>query len=233
MGFIYKISTPLSNKVYIGQTKRSVEVRWKEHIKQGGNTQKEKEHFKLYQAFQKYGIDNFVIDTIEEVDNNILNEREIYWINYYDSFNNGYNSTPGGSNLDIALESWYRPIEKRDLSGNLLETYKCIADAERELNRGKVNANIIKCCKKQMHEAYGYKWNYVGEEPDFKLKGEVRRIPILMCDIETEEIIKEFNSAKAASKELNVVNGSNITACCKGKLSSAYGYKWRYKDDRE
>jgi hypothetical protein len=44
----------------------------------------------------KYGIDKFKIEQIEECDDSIVNEREIYWIEYYQSFKYGYNATKGG-----------------------------------------------------------------------------------------------------------------------------------------
>ena len=46
---------------------------------------------KIYQAFNQYGIDNFTFEVIEECEIKKLNEREQYWINYYDCYNNGYN----------------------------------------------------------------------------------------------------------------------------------------------
>ena len=50
----------------------------------------------LYNAFNKYGIEHFSIHLIEECDENILGEREKYWIKYYNSKENGYNATLGG-----------------------------------------------------------------------------------------------------------------------------------------
>ena len=50
----------------------------------------------LYNAFSKYGLENFIIEEIEKIPNNLLNEREQYWIKYYDTYNNGYNATLGG-----------------------------------------------------------------------------------------------------------------------------------------
>ena len=32
-GYIYKITNRVNNKVYIGQTRRTIEIRWKQHIK--------------------------------------------------------------------------------------------------------------------------------------------------------------------------------------------------------
>lgn len=94
MGYIYKITNTLNDKVYIGQTIKTVEKRFTQH-KNNSN----KEYFSqivLYKAFNKYGIENFICEEIEEVPNDKLDEREKYWIEYYDSYFNGYNSTLGG-----------------------------------------------------------------------------------------------------------------------------------------
>ena len=55
----------------------------------------------LYKAFNKYGLENFTFEEIEEVENSELDIREKYWINYYDSYNNGYNSTLGGKLVEL------------------------------------------------------------------------------------------------------------------------------------
>ena len=94
MGYIYKITNTLNDKVYIGQTIKTVQKRFTQH-KNNSN----KEYFSqivLYKAFKKYGIENFICEEIEEVPNDKLDEREKYWIEYYDSYFNGYNSTLGG-----------------------------------------------------------------------------------------------------------------------------------------
>jgi hypothetical protein len=102
MGHIYKITNLINQKVYIGQTVKTVEKRFQQH-KNNSN----KEYFSqivLYKAFNKYGINNFKCEEIEEIDNEYLNEREKYWIEYYDSYFNGYNSTLGGR--AIQLYNW-------------------------------------------------------------------------------------------------------------------------------
>ena len=91
MGYIYKITNNINGKVYIGKTTKTVEERWKGHLKKM-NYKKNK----FYNALNKYGIDNFTIEEIEECDDDLLNEEEIYWINFYNSYENGYNSTGGG-----------------------------------------------------------------------------------------------------------------------------------------
>lgn len=75
MGYIYKITNNKTNEVYIGQTSHMVERRWEEHKSKARHKSKQ---YKLYKSMRRYGIGNFSIDTIEEVPNNLLNEREQY-----------------------------------------------------------------------------------------------------------------------------------------------------------
>ena len=114
-GFIYKITNRVNNKVYIGQTHFTIEHRWKQHIK---NFNIEHRKQPLYNAFSKYGIENFSIEILEEVECGRLNEREIYWIAYYDSFKNGYNATLGGTGkLYTWSDSQYEEMRSLYLSG--------------------------------------------------------------------------------------------------------------------
>ena len=89
--WIYKITNIQNQKVYIGQTIRPIEQRFHRHINDAMNNILDT-HFA--RAIRKYGKDNFII---EEIDNaktqNELNKKEQYWIQYYNSVNNGYNET--------------------------------------------------------------------------------------------------------------------------------------------
>lgn len=90
---IYKITNNINNNCYIGQSIH-IEERWKEH-KSKYNWEKENKK-PLYLAFQKYGLENFSFEIIEECKPEQLNLKEQYWIDYYNSYNNGYNMTSGG-----------------------------------------------------------------------------------------------------------------------------------------
>lgn len=92
---IYKITNQINNKVYIGQTIKTLEERWKQHLRLTRN----KDHKHLYEAINKYGKDNFTIEIIDRAqDINELNEKEKYWVDYYNSLdpNIGYNNIEGG-----------------------------------------------------------------------------------------------------------------------------------------
>lgn len=90
---IYKITNNINNNCYIGQSIH-IEERWKEHKSEYNWGRENKKP--LYLAFKKYGIENFSFEIIEECKPEQLNLKEQYWIDYYDSYNNGYNMTSGG-----------------------------------------------------------------------------------------------------------------------------------------
>ena len=93
-GFIYIIKNTINNKVYIGQTRVSVEQRWKEHLRHAQYGEQV-----INRAMKKYGIDKFYIETLEVCSVDILNYREMYYIDLYDSTNKskGYNVSIGGN----------------------------------------------------------------------------------------------------------------------------------------
>ena len=94
--YIYKITNILNNKVYIGQTIRPVEQRFKRHINDAINN-KLNTHFA--NAIRKYGKENFTIEIIDSADKQwVLDNLEQYWIIYYNSTdpNYGYNESYAG-----------------------------------------------------------------------------------------------------------------------------------------
>lgn len=95
---IYKITNKINNKCYIGQTIKNAEERWAEHQRHAFGTHKNDQNKALYQAIRKYGLENFSFEILQDNITNFedLDKAEIYWINYYNSFINGYNSTQGG-----------------------------------------------------------------------------------------------------------------------------------------
>ena len=98
LGKIYKITNKINGKIYIGQTIKSLEERFQKHCWE--TTIKDKYHLNMAikKAIRKYGKENFTIELIEEVETDKLDEREVYWISFYDSYNKGYNCTLGGQN---------------------------------------------------------------------------------------------------------------------------------------
>lgn len=93
---IYKITNTVNGKCYIGQSKDLI-TRIQKHIKTLLNGTNRNEH--LQNAYNTYGTGNFTIEIIEECTEENLDEREIYWIDYYHSYDReyGYNKTKGGT----------------------------------------------------------------------------------------------------------------------------------------
>lgn len=100
---IYKITNNINNKCYIGQSK-NIKRRFSDHKSEG--YRKFHADKRLYRSFEKYGLENFTFEIIETCETCNLDEREIYWIQYYDSYNNGYNDTKGGQGCR-GKHRWY------------------------------------------------------------------------------------------------------------------------------
>ena len=99
VGYIYKITNIVNNKIYVGKTKKTIAIRYKSHLRQAEkNLELHKTSIPLYNAINEYGIDNFIIEEIEECPLDILDEREIYWIKQLKAQdpNIGYNICSGG-----------------------------------------------------------------------------------------------------------------------------------------
>lgn len=93
---IYKITNTINNKSYIGQA-YDIERRWSRHRSSAFNINSNTYDYYISRSFRKYGLDSFVFEIIEECFIEELNEKEIFYIEKYNTFNNGYNSTMGGS----------------------------------------------------------------------------------------------------------------------------------------
>ena len=87
---IYKIENLINGNKYIGQS-QNINQRWRSH-----RAYAETKDTPLYKAIRKYGIENFSFEILEECKIEELNDKEVYWINFYDSYRNGYNQTIGG-----------------------------------------------------------------------------------------------------------------------------------------
>lgn len=92
-GKIYKITNKKNGLIYIGCTINSLEKRFYEHLYRCFKTDYKS---KLYNSIKKYGVDNFIIELIEECDLNVIYETEKKYIKELDSYYNGLNSTFGG-----------------------------------------------------------------------------------------------------------------------------------------
>ena len=110
--FIYKITNKINNKIYIGQVyNKSIQDRFNRHIKEANPNNP----ILVDRAIYKYGKDNFVIEQIDEATSlEELNQKEKYWIKYYNSTNRkiGYNLTEGGDGGNTYLCKTKKEMEE-------------------------------------------------------------------------------------------------------------------------
>ena len=85
---IYKITNTVNGKCYVGQSV-NVKERWRQHIKRGVGAENATRN-KLYPAMQKYGVENFTFELVEEVKPQDLDKREDYWQEYFHAIDFGY-----------------------------------------------------------------------------------------------------------------------------------------------
>ena len=117
-GYIYKVTNKVNGKVYIGQTIQTIKNRWYEHCRTK-NISKAEKNMKIKRAILKYGKENFTVETLEECDSALLNDRERYYISYFDSYKNGYNSTEGG-------QDGVKPLQTpEEVQEEVVELYAC------------------------------------------------------------------------------------------------------------
>lgn len=209
MAYIYRIWNDINNKDYIGKTMNTVESRWKEHLSDMDKRVYEKRP--LYSAMRKYGTSHFHIEPIEECSIVDLNNREIYWIDYYDSFKSGYNATRGGEG-------------------------KAYADVEAIISLWNEDKVISEICEITGHDhatITKHLKDHGITAQDIKNRAKKRQSkPVAKLHKETGELLYVYLNAKEVEEELGKTMASrHIYEVCNGKRKTAYGYKWMYIQD--
>lgn len=215
---IYKIENKVNGKIYIGQS-IEIENRWKKHLRANDD-------FIVHKAIHKYGKENFTFSIVEECGIDELNNREIYWINFYQSIvPNGYNMIPGGSN-GMGLSKGLK-VNQYDLNGLFIATYDSANQASAAA--GVDHWSICACCRGEYRHAGGYQWKYADDAKIIQPIVVRTNFTVLQIDKNTDEVICEYNSLKEASQNTGIAS-STICNVCKGKGKTAGGYKWKYKE---
>lgn len=212
MPYIYKITNDINNKIYVGKTAGTIDKRWREHCADYKKFKGEKRP--LYEAMKKYGIEHFYIEQLEEVASlEELDEKEKYWIEKLGSFHYGYNATKGGEGKAYA---------DYDLIYNLYINQN-LSSKEITAITGYDNITINRAL-----DCHG-----IDKEQRQDIIVTRKGKPVLQIDIETNKVLAVFPTCSAAQRivshnpsEKN--SGSHISAVCRGKRKTAYGYRWQY-----
>lgn len=138
LGIIYIITNTINNKVYIGQTIQPLQKRWEGHTRKGSSFGER--NMCIKRAIRKYGKANFTITKLEDCPIDLLDEREKFYISYYDSYNNGYNSTIGGKD---GVKSPKLRKEEQLLCVELYQAGFSLRDIAKEFNVDKATVKHI------------------------------------------------------------------------------------------
>jgi hypothetical protein len=243
---IYRIENLVNHKSYVGQ---SIDIyeRWVEHKWALNNKQHNNKH--LVRAWHKYKEYNFEFSILEKCDEDKLNEQETYWVDYYDSYHNGYNQTKGGDGClgkvwtDEERERISRSICQIDLNGEIINRFINIDDAEEQTG---INHRQIWNCANKRQTSYnrngkiydhtaktagGYIWVYEDDLGNFDLSyytSKVVSYPVYQYDLYWN-LIKIWPSAESVKD--GGYKSTVVRSVCQGKFMTAYGYLWSYEID--
>ena len=220
--FIYKYTFP-NGKIYIGQTYKGSRRFGKvsEYI---GTL--------VYRAMKKYP--NFSKEIIEYCSEETVDNREKYWISFYDSSNRnkGYNRDSGGNSnkrlsedlkreLSIKHKGLYDvPVLQYDLKGNFIKEWpseKSVLD--------EMGISVNSCVRGRQKTAGGYQW---------RIKGDSRIVEDIYNPVEQYSLKGEFIRSWETIEEASIGTNTSKTGiinCCKHKNKSAGGYQWKYRQD--
>ena len=216
---IYKIENKIDGKIYVGQTQRTLEERMKEHLKKSctvyGNSY-------IDRAIKKYGIEIFSVEIVEECETlDELNEREIFWIKFYNCKKpNGYNLTDGGEGTSghIVTEETRKKISEshKGKNGRICskETKAKISMA----NKGRIVSPEVRAILSAKH-----KGKKLSDSTKAKMAKSKKNKRIVRC-IETGKI---FESISTAAKWTNITS-STLSNALAGRILTAGGYHWEF-----
>ena len=209
-GKIYLITNDINSKVYVGQTIQTLNKRFNGHCCYSKSDRSVNMYIK--RAIHKYGRDKFHIQLIEECPVNILNEREKYWINFYNSYYNGYNATLGG---DGQCKYNYDEIVNYYLAhdNSLLQTCQHFKIYDQVVYTALKSKNI----------------NYKNLTSFGNSGNKNKYCKKILC----VELNLYFNKMKDIDDYFNKIVHPNIRRCLNGITKKAYGYTWRELEEGE
>lgn len=234
-GIIYRATNKINGKVYIGQTVRSLAERIYYHYYRADNELEiTKTHF--INAIRKYGKDNFEWEEIDSAENQAeLNEKEQYWIEFYNSVENGYNIQAGGHNQNtekFALACGSIPFFAYRVNGEFLGEFLSQRAFCREFNLN--DAHISKLLNNEYNSCNGIiaikKDLFSQELLQEKLSKAKQSFRLFKAkNLQTNEEFGPFESIKECREILQLKN-NHIGEVLKGKRKSQEGYTFYFID---
>lgn len=208
-----------NGKIYIGQTTRSIERRFKEH------QYKKSRCIAIYKAIQKHGWYSFEKDYYECPDEDLNFDEELLVREMRTLAPNGYNLREGGGSRGKHSEESKQKNREAHLGENnhmwgnhhSEETKQKIGDGTRGKTLSKETKQKMRKPKSEEH-----KQNMTGEN-----NHKSRRV--YQYDL-NGTFINSFGSCREAEHHLGK-DGSKISQCACGKRNTAYKFKWSYHEN--
>lgn len=229
---IYKVISP-NNKIYIGITAESLNDRISKHLYQS-----KKVNTKFAKAIKKYGIKNLKWEIIKSnLSKDLAIRYESYFIKFFNSYKNGYNSTKGGEGAfgykwDKKLHNKYHQqrIEKYYTQDWYKQRQSQIIS-----NLHKTNPKLTEIAKNNFtknRESREIKRKASLKTKNTRLKNSKAKggKPFNVYDFITKTYIGTWDIQTDCCNELNLNNGK-IANCLKGKRNFHKTYIFKYIDD--
>ncbi len=236
-GIIYKVTCLPSQKIYIGQTIDSLNERRNKHYYKAYHEITLNTHF--LNALRYYKKEDFnweIIDTAKTREE--LNQKENYWIAFYDSIKNGYNIRNGGETRfdddKFAIACGSKPFLVFTNSGKFIGEYVNKRQVEREL--GILHSDISRMVLDDKGSSHGYIIFDKEKYTEDKLKQRVKIANIghynnfYAINKKTGEQFGPFTTPKECSNTLKI-NGKHIKEVLNNTRKSTAGYILKYEED--
>lgn len=211
MNKVYRIWNIFTKESYIGSTTNDIELRLKDHLQKSAI----KVDNKFHKAIEDFCPQAFKIELLDEAETiDELAQKEIYYIEAYNTMRNGYNSDRGGG--------FQKTIYQFELNNSEpIATYDTLEEAGSSVNASR--KTISNACLGSLKSAKGFLWSYTPEYPEVEDK---RSKIVYQYDLDGL-LLATFSSAREASKQLGI-GLSSITRCCRGERKQTSGYKFSY-----
>lgn len=227
---VYKTTNKINNYIYIGVHRTNVDID-DGYIGNGlynsPNSVKQFKKYKFHNAVKKYGVNNFVRETLFEFDDSesgkiAAYKKEAELVNReFLKRKDVYNTCVGGKVPSSMNE---KEVAQYDLNGNFIQKYYSITNAA--CITGISNSGIQSACCLEIKYCKGYQWRYFQGNTDNIGAVEILEKPVYQFDLQGNYVAYYKSCAEAARK--TGITKSSINDACMKKIRCSHGYYWSY-----